>query len=220
MTPDDPRHGTSAGYCAGCRERCCRKAMADWTRHARTRRYLHGPLKVAPLGTTRRLQALVALGYSTAQLDAALGQQRTYVLALLARDHLIHRTTAHRVAALYDHLSMRPPDESTQYKKSAATRSRSLARRNGWAPPLAWEGIDIDDPAARPEIGSPARPKDSLDEVVVERVMRGERLPMTHAERVAVVSKMRAQGHGLTEIEARTGIKKPYRYAGSDGLVA
>lgn len=163
------------------------------------------------IGSIRRVRALVALGWTFLEIERRAGLSPQYLRHMCSSGYRVETTITEAIDRAYREMSM---------SLGPSGRQRSFAANRGWAPPLAWEGIDMDDPAARPEIGSPARPKDSLDEVVVERVMRGERLPMTRAERVAVVSKMRAQGHGLTEIEARTGIKKPYRYAGSDGLVA
>lgn len=151
MSPDDPRHGESAGYVAGCREECCRTAIADWTRHARTRRYLQGQLMVDGTGTRRRIQALMALGWPSPTIDAELGRKRTYTTAILCGDGApVLRTTAEQYRRLYDRLSMTLPPQETRYQKQASTRVRNHARRMGWAPPLAWDDQAIDDPNARP----------------------------------------------------------------------
>lgn len=145
IDPDDPRHGQAKGYVAGCRDKCCQTAIADWMRHYRTRQYLYGPLTVDSRGTRRRIRALMALGWSTTQLDEALGQKRTYTASVVASPNPIRRTTAQRYAALYAQFSMSLPPTETRYQKQRATRVRNLARRNGWSPPLAWNDIDTDE---------------------------------------------------------------------------
>jgi hypothetical protein len=50
---------------------------------------------------------------------------------------------------VYERLSMTLPPETTTAEKCDATRSRGIARRNGWLPPLAWNNID--DPSERPD---------------------------------------------------------------------
>lgn len=37
MSPDDPRHGTYAGFIQGCRNDCCREANRVYTRQRRAR---------------------------------------------------------------------------------------------------------------------------------------------------------------------------------------
>jgi hypothetical protein len=46
MLPDDPRHGSHAGYIAGCRDDCCRRAKRRADKRRRLRA-LHQPLVVA-----------------------------------------------------------------------------------------------------------------------------------------------------------------------------
>lgn len=151
MSEFDKRHGTSAGYVAGCRQECCRTAIADWTRHYRTRQYLQGPLTIDGTGTRRRIRALMALGWSTTLLDAELGRKRTYTAAVVSAEGPVRRSTADEYAALYDRLCMTMPPTATRYDKQRASRVRNLAGRNGWLSPLAWD--DIDDPSERPHVG-------------------------------------------------------------------
>jgi hypothetical protein len=220
MTPDDPRHGTNAGYGAGCRETCCRDATNRYHKrlvldHERGVRRL-----VDVTGTRRRIEALMALGYSGQKIAEAIGGQCGSEDVRQYRSQRVHVNlrTAEAVKRVYELLCMTLPVGETGPERQIISRTRAYARRQGFRPPLAWNNID--DPAARPEIGSSARPKDSLDEVVVERVMRGERLPMTRAERVAVVTRLRAQGMGLVAIEERTGITKPERCITRDETAA
>lgn len=91
---------------------------------------------VPAVGTVRRLQALVAIGYSQRYLGQRLGiRHETNTSALFRRHDFVTAATAARVNDLFDELSMTP---------GGSRRSIARAKANGWAPPLAWD--DIDDP--------------------------------------------------------------------------
>lgn len=169
----DPRHGTSAGYCAGCRETCCRRGAAEYERQRIVRRYIgRGPLTVDGTGTRRRLQALTVLGWSSHALDAQLGQKRTYVNNLMLREGPILQSTAVKVAALYERLSMTLPPETTRGERVSASKARKHAAAQGWPPPLAWN--DIDDPAEQPRDWA-YTPTNRADQLI-ELVDRGDNL--------------------------------------------
>ena len=65
-------------------------------------------------------------------------------------------------------------------------------------PPLAWDDIDND---LQPQSGDGV----DLDEVVVDRILGGERLPATPAEKVEVVRRWLATGRRLADLERLTG---------------
>lgn len=155
MTPDDPRHGTSAGYIAGCRDpQCCWPAKLRYDKGLRWHRHTTGKgRKTDPTGTVRRLQALACLGWSVAALARRSGMHHQVLHAVGKAYPTVYLSTAHKVAALYDELSMTPAPTSTTSERVSASKARSHAARNGYAPPLAWEGVDIDDPDARPDVG-------------------------------------------------------------------
>ncbi|MBT9255409.1 hypothetical protein KMZ30_07460 [Phycicoccus sp. KQZ13P-1] len=86
-------------------------------------------------GTSRRLRALAALGYSTRQIGDELGIRRQSVGTLMHRTRRCSAGAARAVRDLYDRWSMTPgPD-----RRLAAT-----ARAKGWLPPLAWDDDVID----------------------------------------------------------------------------
>ena len=115
----------------------------------------------------------------------------------MKRDH-VRRSTAERIAALYDRWCMTPGP--------AATRNRAMAVRRGWAPPLAWNNID--DPDEQPRGVRAERPrKDDVDPIVVERSLAGDRLPTTRAEKVEITRRWEAQGRSLNELERTFGWK-------------
>lgn len=197
---DDPRHGSPAGYCAGCHESCCRTATADYARGLRTRQYLAGGrLVIDATGTKRRLRALMALGWTGPQLDAAMGRAPTFTAKLLCRSPRVNRVTADLVATVYEQLSMRLPDDEPAPNRQLINRTRNQARRKGWAPPLAWD--DIDNPAEEPGTTEPVL----VDDVVVSRVLAGEVLPCTPDERRTVLERAADVGRTLADLCAQMG---------------
>jgi hypothetical protein len=105
--------------------------------------------RVDATGTRRRIQALIAVGWSASQIGARLGISPTNMWGL-SRRLMVSARTAARVRALYDELWDRPPPEDTHRQRVAASRSRRRAAACGWAPPVAWDDDAIDDPKAEP----------------------------------------------------------------------
>lgn len=99
------------------------------------------PSRVPALGTTRRIQALAAIGWPLAQTTSNTGIPRWMVAELAAgRSRKVPVAMAQAVDAVYRERCMQP---------GPSVRARKVAARNGWAPPLAWD--DIDDPSETPQ---------------------------------------------------------------------
>ncbi|TYB69676.1 hypothetical protein FXF51_05815 [Nonomuraea sp. PA05] len=94
-------------------------------------------------GTRRRVQALVAIGYSLSAQCALLGRTVNNYYKVL-RNPRVFAETARAVRDLYRELS-RTPAPPSRGAKLACRR----AARNGWLSPLAWD--DIDDPNEKPK---------------------------------------------------------------------
>lgn len=105
--------------------------------------------KVDATGTRRRLQALVAVGWSQSKLAARLGMGRSNFGCLLERAQVM-AATARAVRALYDELWATAPPEAEWRDRAAASRARNYAALRGWARPLAWDDDEIDNPEAEP----------------------------------------------------------------------
>ena len=138
------------GYDRGCRCDNCRAAKA---RYANVRRLaiLRGqPFTVDGTGTRRRLQALHRVGWSSQEIGDRLGVTRIAVNNLMRREGPVRRSTAERIAALYDQVWDQVPPVRTG--KAAGVRPRDMARAAalGWALPMQWDDETIDDPAATP----------------------------------------------------------------------
>jgi transcriptional regulator with XRE-family HTH domain len=100
---------------------------------------------VTACGTVRRLRALVAIGYTQSYLCERLGVLPGNGCRIFRGEQdFVTAATAHRVTELFTELSMTP---------GPSQRSRNHARKNRWAPPLAWDDDLIDDPNATPDLG-------------------------------------------------------------------
>jgi hypothetical protein len=133
------RHGTYSAYRYGCR---CPDARVD-NRNYHKRRIagVNKPRLTDATGTRRRLQALCALGWTTDIIGQHLHVDGKAVRSFM-QTKTVTTTTASRVCAVYDQLSMTPGPSSITRKRSAA---------KAWVVPLAWDDESIDDPRARPD---------------------------------------------------------------------
>jgi hypothetical protein len=137
----------------------------------------------------------MAIGWDQWSLASELGYGNTRVSNLVrAVNPTVTSSTAARVAEVFERLSASPRNGTT-----AARYARTHASQRGWQPPLAWDDIDHD-----PEPSLPATSGD-VDEVVVERILAGDRLPATPMERVEVVRRWVNSGRPLRHLEQQTG---------------
>ena len=196
----DPRHGTTRGHAAGCRDSCCREARNADERARRKRRQVLGiERSIDATGTSRRIRALMAIGHSSGTIGARFGVTSQAVLQVAERTW-VQRHTAAAIARAYDEL---------RDVEGTSTRTRRAAARNGWATPDRW--LNIDDPNETPDPGYQAhRSRRDLyvDPVVVERILGGDftlAATTTKAEKVEVVAWWRELGRPLNELERETG---------------
>src|SRR5690606_5530104 len=73
MTPDDPRHGTRAGYIAGCRLACCGDPHYRYQKRSRLRLMREGSQIVSGATTLERVAWWDARGVSVNALTDAAG---------------------------------------------------------------------------------------------------------------------------------------------------
>lgn len=168
MNADDERHGTSAGYIAGCRDECCLRAKVRYDKQRRWELHTTGKYRKVPsFRVIRRIRALQALGWSVPQIAKRCDMSFQH-LYMLSRHETAYVTTLETIVGVYDVLSMSLPPETNMGERIGASRARNHARRMGWPPPLAWS--DIDDPDEEPAGWQyrPAARADNLRELVVE----------------------------------------------------
>lgn len=173
---------------ATCYEQGCRCVACTAAKNRAQKRIRAGMCRrVDPTGIRRRLEALAALGWGDDVIGSLMGIARHQVSALRRTTTTVRRDTARRVAAAYDALSMRLPEDTWQ-----ARRNRTNAARSGWPPPLAWDDgtgkHGIDNPEASP--------------VVAKRTVRG----------VAEIEHLVGQGAGLRELMAQLDVGRDAIY--------
>ncbi|WP_143588470.1 hypothetical protein [Tersicoccus sp. Bi-70] len=118
-----------------------------------TRDTLADGAKVDGTGTTRRLQSLACLGYSTEVLAARLGlAQRSKFGDLVFGRRGVTAGTERKVRVLYNELWCTPAPSENRWQEAAVTRTRNAAAARGWLPPMAWDDDAIDDPEASPSV--------------------------------------------------------------------
>lgn len=134
-------------------------------------------------GTHRRLQALVARGWSQSKLADRLGVDRGNFGVMMQRARV--SVTLHRqVEALFDDLWNKQPPRTAWRDSIAYSRTIRYARERRWLPPLAWDDIDND---AEPPLQDNG---DSIDEIAVELAIQGEHVRLRPAERRECVLRL------------------------------
>lgn len=186
------RHDTLSAYKNhGCR---CPAARLIWSRYCkayRLRRQEGKSLLVPAIGTQRRIRALMATGWRTADIAARLPSQPdpTTISQIAKNAKHVHVRTAKAFADLYGELGE---------QQGPSEKLRKMAARWGWLEPKWWDEDTIDDPLYRPPTVENARY--DVDPVAVELACRGDRVALTFAERVIVTQRMTEQGRSAKEI--------------------
>lgn len=149
--------------------------------------------EVPTTGAVRRIRALMALGWTRDHL-------REHVAPGVSIDHLARdpyaAMKAHRWHAIndaYQRLCMTPGP-------SALSATRAAAR--GYHPPLAYD--DIDCPTENPTNHAYANGS-GVDPVKVRRILDGDLVPTTKAEKIATAKAWTQAGRSLGSLERHTG---------------
>jgi hypothetical protein len=205
VNPDDPRHGTTRGFHAGCRKTCCRKAIARYEKGTKHRRQVGIAWAIPALGTQRRIQALMRLGWTSTDIaDAAGWGNRNSVLRILNGQKgrpctWVERKTYRTIAEVFERLAMRFPEPAPH-----RARTRTIAARKGWHFPLEWDDPDTD---PTPKRGSRHTNPDDIDLMVVDRLLHLERVPSTRAEKETAMRRWIADGRSRASLSRAHGWK-------------
>ena len=159
-------------------------------------------------GTRRRVQALIATGWTHQQLAAQLGRTATNLKRSLASEQVTAHTAGQTID-LYARLWDSRPPHATAQERAQIDATRSHAREQGWLPPLAWEDIDTDpdpDPHDRHDPRRGNTDPDYLDEIAIELAVAGEGIRLdrlTPAEQDEVVRRLTDRGSSIRDIAAQ-----------------
>jgi hypothetical protein len=149
-------------------------------------------------GTRRRLQALVAIGWTHTALAAELCRSTTSLTRSMTSETVTART-ARQVSDLYESVWDKKPHHATGDELAANDAARALAATHGWPPPMAWDDIDTD-PSP---YSDPATATDELDEIAIERAVAGDGMRLEHltlAEQNEVVRRLTERGKSIRDI--------------------
>jgi hypothetical protein len=137
-------------------------------------------------GTHRRVQALVARGWSQSKIAVRLGMDRGN-FGLMMRREFVGAGTHRRMAEIYEELWDQLPPHAEWREKIAYTRALEHARQRRWLPPLAWDDIDLDDEPPVPD------EEGGVDEIAVELAIAGEGVRLRPAERRECVRRLHSE---------------------------
>lgn len=159
--------------------------------------------------TARRLQALVAIGWSVSVLGQRLGMRHPGNLGPVVHGQRdVMKATAIAVHALYVELADQRPPEGTKQERYSANRARRWAATQGWAPPLKVNGrLLVGRPVDETLLDDHVVLELDVDDAVVDRILAGEKVAATKAERIEVVRRWPTTGRSLNDLARLTGWK-------------
>lgn len=156
---------------------------------------------VPRIGTVRRIQALLFMGWGHQQMRAHCGLSTARLLHQQGR--WVTRSTHDAIASMFAELAMRPGPSS---------KAQTYARQRGYASPLAWDDIDLDDAPAGLLQKSVTKAPSAYDEAAVLRALQGDRhVQLTKADREEITRRWIAAGRPLVDLERFTGLNA-HRY--------
>lgn len=156
---------------------------------------------VRALGTTRRLRALVAIGWTDAQLAESFCLRRRLVAELLDGVHRqVELPLARYIALRYERVS------GTAREGATADAARARAKEAGWASTIAWDDIDIDAPNARARgsVWSKDIDEHAVELAVCGALPAGEKLRQRDAREA--IRRMQALGMRTCDIARRAHV--------------
>jgi hypothetical protein len=107
-------------------------------------------MALTPAGTQRRLRALFACGWSDVSIERVTGIPSRDISTALARRSAIRPEFSRSVASAYERLWNKQPPRATQEEREEADAAAEYGRRWGWAPPMALDDDEIDNPGYKP----------------------------------------------------------------------
>ncbi len=151
-------------------------------------------------GTHRRVQALVARGWSLSKIAHKLGWTVENFHAMMHRG-VVGAATHRAVADLYERLWDAEPPHANHRDKIAYTRALNFAAKQNWLPPLAWDDIDTDPEPATVEQSEQTKGERVLEDVewLLEAGESVEQITVTLRRSAGAISKL-AERYGRIDL--------------------
>lgn len=129
------RHFSASAYYYGCKSPEAKQRRSEQRKRSDYLAKRGMPARVSAVGFIRRYRALCCLGWTT-DTQIEMAGIRFDITHIMRRGH-VHRSTHDAMVKLYDRLWDTPGPSS---------RTRLLAKRKGWLPPMAWDDDELDNP--------------------------------------------------------------------------
>jgi transcriptional regulator with XRE-family HTH domain len=142
-------------------------------------------------GTRRRVAALNWMGHSRAFIAAQIGWGTHGLMTVIYRPR-VSSALARAVANVFEQWAHVPGDNP---------HSAAMAKAHGALPWSAWEDLDIDDPAVRPNLTG-------YDEQLVCALVRGESVGADRVDRVEATARLSEQGLTRQEVALRLDVSR------------
>jgi AraC-like DNA-binding protein len=154
------------------------------------------PALVDSTGAKRRLQALIANGWSMTRLATQLHCHPSTISRLLRSTTTTH-SIDHAIRDIYTRLAEQAVPTATTGERISVEAARRYADAHGWATPDRWTDIDHDLQPHSP------RADTDIDNVALSRALDGQPTQLNHRERRLATQLLTAQGLSLRDIAAR-----------------
>jgi plasmid maintenance system antidote protein VapI len=150
----------------------------------------------------RRLRALAAIGWSPTAIACELSICPARIARILKAAN-VTVATATAIRILYDRAGDTPPQTFTEQQRDGAETARARARRQHWAPPMAWDNIESDAEPSHAEPGRHPNGPFDIDEIAIERAMNGDQVKINGPERDEVIRRLTERGYSVRNIADR-----------------
>ena len=167
ICPDTHQHARTL-TCASAHKCQCAVCSAVWNAYHRWLRSqrklgkLRGGSSVLSWPSQRRLQSLVAIGWSAPEIARRAGISQNNINGILSRSQ-ITRAHAAQIDKVWRELRYQKPNPQSKSERISVHGALRRAKNNGWVPAICWDNID--DPDCVPDGGQPDSPGWVLEEL-------------------------------------------------------
>lgn len=196
------RHGNYSAYVySKCR--CPDAREAYRLRRKRGREGRSVPNLIPSIGTQRRLQGLAVYGLTSVDVEALTGISRKTQFSIRnGITAIVQAATAATIAQLAAQLVADGAQPLTGPSNSAPGRAQRAAKKNGWAPLMAWDNIDDASEVPQHNLANAPHSVEEVDAVELQRLLAGHLRPEITRRRTRL-------NEAAVEILTRRGLNAP-----------
>lgn len=196
------RHGNYSAY-VYFKCRCPDAREAYRLRRKRGREGRSVPNLIPSIGTQRRLQGLAVYGLTSVDVETLTGISRKTQFSIRnGITTIVQAATAATIAQLAAQLVADGAQALTGPSNSAPGRAQRAAKKNGWAPLMAWDNIDDASEVPQHNLANAPHSVEEVDEVELQRLLAGHLRPEITRRRTRL-------NEAAVEILTRRGLNAP-----------